>query len=195
MDATLDTAAARDRFNRVIRQLPRQSNYAAAVALTKTAKDAQEEVRRQLPSRFIMRTSWVQKGIRVKMARRSDLESVVWVKDQFMMAQEYGGTGESSVPIGARPSPQSVTRQSKWPAKLLTKPKHFIGPIEKGSSQMVLWRRRNKKKHYPIRLMYVFEQGGVEIEPRFGFRETVEQVANNRFVTHFEELFILHSLS
>ncbi len=184
---TLETGQARDRFNRVVRQLPKQANYAAAVALTRTAQDAQKEVRRQLPSRFIMRTKWVPKGIRVKMARKSDLESVVWVKDQFMLAQEHGGTGESSVPIGARPSPKSVTRQSKWPSRLLEKPKHFIGPIAKGSDEMVLWRRRNKKKRYPIRLMYVFEKGGVEIKPRFGFRETVEQVANTRFVSHFEE--------
>ncbi len=184
---TLETQQARDRFNRVVRQLPKQSNYAAAVALTRTAQDAQKEVRRQLPSRFIMRTKWVPKGIRVKMARKSDLESVVWVKDQFMVAQEHGGTGESSVPVGARPSPKSVTRQSKWPSRLLEKPKHFIGPIAKGSDEMVLWRRRNRKKRYPIRLMYVFEQGGVEIKPRFGFRETVEQVANTRFVSHFEE--------
>ena len=186
MNITLETAEARDQLNQIVRQLPRQADYAAAVALTRTAQDAQKEVRRQLPSRFIMRTRWVPKGIRVKMARKSNLESVVWVKDQFMMAQEVGGTGESSVPIGARPSPQAVTRKSKWPSKLLEKPKHFIAPVEKGSDDMVLWRRRYKKKRYPLRLMYVFEQGGVEIKPRFGFRETVEQVANTKFVDHFE---------
>lgn len=187
MSITLETQQARNQFNRVVRQLPRQATYAAAVALTNTAKDAQTEVIRKLPFRFIMRTSWVPKGIRVKMARRSDLESVVWVKDDFMVAQEYGGTGESSVPIGARPSPRSVTRPSKWPSKLLEKPKHFIGPIEEGSGKKVLWRRRYEKKRYPLKLMYVFAHDGVEITPQFRFRETVEQVANTRFVHHFEE--------
>ncbi len=187
MSANLETNQAQERFKGIVNQIPKQARYAAAVALTRTAQDAQQEVRRQLPSRFILRTGWVEKGIRVKMARKSDLESVVWVKDRFMLAQEHGGTGESSVPIGARPSLRSVTRRSKWPSRLLQKPKHFIGPIAKGSDEMVLWRRRNRKKRYPLRLMYVFEQGGVEIKPRFGFRETVEQVANTRFVSHFEE--------
>ena len=189
MSGNLETKQAQDRFKQAVHQIPKQARYAAAVALTRTAQDAQQEVRRQLPSRFIMRTGWVEKGVRVKMARKSDLESVVWVKDQFMLAQEHGGTGESSVPIGARPSPRSVTRRSKWPSRLLEKPKHFIGPIEKGSNQMVLWRRRNKKKGYPLRLMYVFEQGGVTIKPRFAFRDTVEEVASRRFIDHFEEQF------
>ena len=63
--------------------------------------------------------------------------------DDFMALQETGGDGETSVPIGARHKPTSRTPPGKWPGALLKKPKHFIGPIESGSDQMVLWRRRN----------------------------------------------------
>jgi hypothetical protein len=51
---------------------------------------------------------------------------------------------------------------------------------------MVLWRRRSKKKNYPLKLMYVFEDR-VKIKPRFGFAETVEQVGLERFMIRFEE--------
>jgi hypothetical protein len=186
MQVELDTESPQARFNRVMGQLPKQIRYASAVALTRTAQDAQEEVRRQLPSRFIMRSQWVPKGIRIQRATKTTLESTVRVLDDFMALQETGGFGESSVPIGARPKPTSRTPPSKWPGALLKKPKHFIGPIKSGSDKMVLWRRRSKKKSYPLRLMYVFEDR-VQIQPRFGFAETVEQVGLEQFMIRFEE--------
>ena len=87
MTLALDHSRATARFNQVMRRVPEQTRFAAAVALTRTAQDAQKEVRRQLPSRFTIRTGWVAKGIRVKMARKNNLESVVWVKDWFMTIQ------------------------------------------------------------------------------------------------------------
>ena len=186
MQIEVDTESPRERFKRVMRRLPKQIRYASAVALTKTAQDAQQEVRKQLPSRFIMRSHWVPKGIRTRMATKTNLESKVRVIDDFMALQELGGEGESSVPIGARPKPTSRTPPSKWPGALLKKPKHFIGPIKSGSDEMVLWRRRSNKKRYPLRLMYVFEDR-VKIKPRFKFMETVERVGLDRFMIRFEE--------
>ena len=186
MQVELDTKSPQARFNRVMGQLPKQIRYASAVALTKTAQDAQKEVRRQLPTRFIMRSKWVPKGIRTKMATKNSLESKVRVIDDFMALQEIGGDGETSVPIGARPKPTSRTPPNKWPGALLKKPKHFIGPIESGSDEMVLWRRRYKKKSRPLKLMYVFEDR-VKIKPRFKFMETVERVGLDRFMIRFEE--------
>jgi hypothetical protein len=189
MQIEVDTETPRERFNRVMRRLPKQIQYASAVALTKTAKDAQVEVRRQLPDRFIMRSKWVPKGIRTKMATKTNLESKVRVIDDFMALQETGGDGETSVPIGARPKPTSRTPPGKWPGALLKKPKHFIGPIESGSDEMVLWRRRYKKKSHPLKLMYVFEDR-VKIKPRFKFMETVERIGLDRFIIRFEEALI-----
>jgi hypothetical protein len=186
MRVEVDTKSSSAKFNRVMGQLPKQIRYASALALTRTAQDAQEEVRRQLPSRFIMRSQWVPKGIRIQRATKANLESTVRVLDDFMALQETGGIGETSVPIGARPKPISRTPPSKWPGALLKKPKHFIAPIKSGSDQMVLWRRRSKKKNSPLRLMYVFEDR-VKIKPRFGFAETVEQVGLERFKIRFEE--------
>ena len=194
MQVEVDTESPRERFNRVMRRLPKQIRYASAVALTKTAQDVQKEVKRQLPTRFIIRSKWVPKGIRTKMATKTTLESKVRVIDDFMALQEVGGDGETSVPIGARAKPTSRTPPGKWPGALLKKPKHFIGPIESGSDEMVLWRRRYKKKSRPLKLMYVFEDR-VKIKPRFKFMETAERVGLDRFMIRFEEALTkaLHS--
>ncbi|MBF0371620.1 MAG: hypothetical protein HQL52_19460, partial [Magnetococcales bacterium] len=112
--------------------LEKQARFATAVALTCTAKDAQEEVRRQLPERFTIRTGWLAKGVRVRSARKNNLEAAVTVLDDFMALQETGGmrkshSGEAlAVPVGARPTPRSITRPSKFPGRLLQKPRHFI---------------------------------------------------------------------
>lgn len=87
--------------------------FAAVRTVTMLAKEAQFEVRRQMPSRFTLRRDWVQKGVRILAARvrndpttvmtrntgkpllaakRDAHEAVVYTLDQnFMRRQEFGG--------------------------------------------------------------------------------------------------------
>ncbi|MBF0097164.1 MAG: hypothetical protein HQM04_10665 [Magnetococcales bacterium] len=172
--------------------MEKQIRFAAAKALTQTAQDAQEEIRRQLPERFTIRTGWVAKGIRIVPATPNKLESTVVVKDEFMIQQETGGEktspfGDSlGVPVGARPTPTAVTRPSRFPAALLTKPGYFIAPITHGSKTMALWKRTGRGRRTRLTLMYVFARQ-VRLRPRFGFRETVRNVALSRFPQRFRE--------
>ncbi|MBF0602152.1 MAG: hypothetical protein HQL07_00495 [Nitrospirae bacterium] len=120
--------------NRLFANLEKQVRFAAAQALTKTAQDAQAEVRRQLPERFTTRTGWLAKGIRVRAANKTDLTATVSVLDQFMVLQETGGIKEKqnhamSVPVGARSYPKETLPRSKWPSSLLQKKGYFIAPI------------------------------------------------------------------
>ena len=191
MSITLETTGVRNAFNRAIHQLSKQSRYAAAVALTRTAKDAQEKVRRQLPERFTIRTGWVGKGIRIKPARKNDLEASVRVLDDFMALQETGGlrksqSGEAlAVPVGARPTPRSVTRPSKFPSRLLEKPCHFIAAFHDDPQTHAVWRRGGRKGR-KLKLMYVFSDR-VEIKPQFRFLETVQAVVEARFAENFRD--------
>ncbi|HAT49006.1 MAG: hypothetical protein HQL07_03955 [Nitrospirae bacterium] len=172
--------------------LDKQVRYAIALALTNTAKDAQAELRGQLPQRFTMRTGWVAKGIRISSANKTDLKATVMVLDQFMTLQETGGDKTSpfgdalGIPVGARPTPTSVTRPGSFPGALLQKKGYFIAPIRKGSSIKGVWKRTGKGRRVKMQLMYVFSRH-VRIKPRFGFVNTVNKVAKERFPMRFVE--------
>ncbi|ABK43758.1 hypothetical protein Mmc1_1247 [Magnetococcus marinus MC-1] len=182
--------------------LAKQVRYATAVALTRTAQDAQAEVRRRLPERFTIRTGWVAKGIRIKPAKKSDLQASVRVLDPFMAMQETGGSKRSQtgdalgVPVGARPNPKSVTRPGKFPGALLKKPNHFIAPLHDDPSTYAVWRRSGRKGR-KLKMMYLFADR-VEIKPRFGFMDTVKAVVEARFQENFgramEEAFSTSTL-
>ncbi|MBF0424613.1 MAG: hypothetical protein HQL66_02165 [Magnetococcales bacterium] len=178
--------------NKVFADLEKQLRFAAAQALTKTAQDAQEEVKRQLPERFTIRTGWLAKGIRIRPASRNNLKASVLVKDAFMALQETGGDKTSpfgdalGVPVGARPTPQNITRPSKFPGALLAKKGFFIAPITHGSKTTGVWKRTGKGRRERLQLMYVFERK-VRLKPRFGFHETVRKVAVERFPHRFAE--------
>lgn len=103
------------------RQLP----YTIALALTRTAYDAQKEVRAAMPSEFILRRPHVQRGIRVEAARRNNLVATVYSIDPFMARQEYGGQkipmdgGKSiAIPLAARPDPRGIIPEELLPANL-----------------------------------------------------------------------------
>nr|CRH06049.1 Conserved protein of unknown function [Candidatus Magnetococcus massalia] len=175
---------------RAASNITKQARYATALALTRTVQDTQAEVRRRLPERFTIRTGWVAKGIRVKPAKKSNLQASVRVLDPFMALQETGGTKRShsgdalGVPVGARPNPKSVTRPGKFPSALLKKPNYFIAPLHNDSSTHAVWRRGGRKGR-KLKMMYRFVDR-VEIKPRFGFMETVKEVVEARFQENFE---------
>nr|CRH06592.1 Conserved protein of unknown function [Candidatus Magnetococcus massalia] len=175
---------------RAASNITKQARYATALALTRTAQDAQAEVRRRLPELFTIRTGWVAKGIRVKPAQKADLQASIRVLDPFMALQETGGSKRSlsgdalGVPVGARPNPKSVTRPGKFPGALLKKPNHFIAPLFKDPTTHAVWRRGGRKGR-KLKMMYRFVDR-VEIKPRFGFIETVKAVVEARFQENFQ---------
>ncbi|MBF0165089.1 MAG: hypothetical protein HQM01_11410 [Magnetococcales bacterium] len=179
-------------FNRVLATAEREIRFAASMALTTTAKDAQAEVRRQLPQRFTIRTGWVAKGIHVRAANKRDLQASVRVLDPFMAMQESGGNKSGlfgkdlGVPVGARPTPTSITRPGSFPGAMLQRKGYFIAPIRKGSSVKGVWRRTGKGRRERMKLMYLFSRQ-VRLKPRFGFHETVCKVALQNFPKRFSE--------
>ncbi|MBF0181338.1 MAG: hypothetical protein HQM03_15050 [Magnetococcales bacterium] len=179
-------------LNRTLAQAESEIRFAASMALTTTAKDAQAEVRKQLPQRFMIRTGWVAKGIHVRAANKRDLQSSVRVLDPFMALQESGGSKigqfgkDLGVPVGARPTPTAITRPGSFPGAMLQRKGHFIAPIRKGSNVKGVWRRTGKGRRERIKLMYVFSRQ-VRLKPRFGFHETVRQVALQNFPRRFAE--------
>jgi hypothetical protein len=75
-----------DGLDRVMRGLDamaaRQVPFAAAVALTRTAKRVQQETVEEMRRRFDRPTPFTLKSIYMRPAKKSDLTAMVWLKDQ-----------------------------------------------------------------------------------------------------------------
>lgn len=190
------------------RQLP----FAAALALTQTAKDAQASVRASMPAKFTLRRQWIVNGIRIKPANKTTLEAWVYSKDAFMARQEKGGikTGkagggdftsssvaEANKGVRARPAggrvaiptdnvlrnKSDIIRKSDLPAGLGKKA--FV--MGRGATQ-VLARRFSKGKRAGLQILYVLK-ASTHIKPRLGLEDITTKVVERRFAMHFNSAF------
>jgi hypothetical protein len=169
----------------------RQVPFATALALTRTAQDAQLEVRRQLPQRFTIRNNFVSQGIRIVPATKTTLEAAVLSRDDFMVRQEKGGTktpkdGRSiAVPENVRVNKRGIVTRANRPRQLLDKPRTFIATIR---GVRGIWQRQTKNRT-PLRLLYALVPL-VRVRPRFGFEETIRKVVTSRFARQFQVAFL-----
>lgn len=190
--AKFDMAA----LDQVVKGMAKQVNYATVLALTRTAQDAQAEVRRQLPTRFTIRTGWLSQAVGIVSATKDNLVSQVTDINPFMALQETGGektsfTGKAmGVPVGARPTKRSIVGPSLFPHALMEQKGYFIAPISPGSKVFGVWKRtrpghvipgeyvkgQRRPRDFGMKLMFVFKRA-VQIEPRFGFMDTVRMTA------------------
>lgn len=104
---------------------PDQLPFSIARALTRTAIEAQAAVRLAMPSEFTIRRDWIQRGIQVQGATKSDLRAIVFSRDKFMGRQEYGGEKVPklgghyvAVPLAARPNPMMLIPKELLPANM-----------------------------------------------------------------------------
>jgi hypothetical protein len=185
-----------------------QQPFATALALTRTAQDAQAEIRRQLPSRFTIRTPWVAKGVRYKPANKQNLTAVVYDVDPFMRIQETGGEKVSirkrvfdygdylAIPIDARRTKRDVVRREDWPQNLI---KPFVIHARDGRTYLAVHALAKKvrakltrggftigKQVGGTRIMYILVRRET-LRARFGFAATVRDVVDKRFNLNFRD--------
>lgn len=163
-----------------------QIPFAVALALTRTAQDAQLEVRRGLRQRFTTRNNWVERGILFSSAKKDNLVATVFSRDDFMILQEKGGVktprGSSiAVPADAKVNKRGIITQANRPRALLAKPNTFRATI---SGVDGVWQRLGtraaRKAGRALKLLFVFKPS-VPIRARFGFANTVRKVVGERF--------------
>jgi len=164
----------------------RQVPFATVLALTRTAQDGQEAVRSELPRRFTLRSSWLQRGIRVQAANKARPVARVWSRDAFMVLQEVGGTKSPrgraiAIPKAIRRSERSRIPRSRRPRAILRRPRTFVAPLRGGDAG--IFQRRGRRG--AVRLLYALETDPVRIDPRWGFRSTVQDVVDRTFAGHF----------
>lgn len=168
---------------------PRQLQFAAAKALTDTAKDVQTEVRANIPQRFTLRRQWIVQGIRIMPASKANLEAVVYSRDDFMRLQETGGDKTPrgryvAVPTSlVRRTPKQVIRKADRPRNLGDK-----AQIEeyRGNKFLALKQARRGKGGNDLRFLYLLIPRA-DIDQRLKLREDGERVARAMFPQRLQE--------
>ena len=175
-----------ERFTRSMDDAARRHvPFALARALTWTAKDAQSDVRDELPKRFTLRNSWVRNGIRITPAPKASPQAVVGSLEPFMERQETGGPKRSrgghriAVP---KAKPSKVIPRAQRPAAVRNKPRVFTVQTAYGAGIF----RRLGKQRYPLQVLYWLKHG-VQVKPAFGFKSTTGTTVHDRFGPNFVE--------
>ena len=194
-------------FGRALKALPEKEwKFAKVLTLTKTAFAAENQVRRELPSRFNIKRQWVVRQVKAQRASTSNVvpESAVYMTEKtnyFAGYQERGGIkrgrGKSlAIPQDAAKNKRGAVPRSKRPKQILNSSgstEYFIAPVKAGSSKNAVFARRKKarvkpvsvgkykgNKRQPVKLMYVFAPQ-VRVKPALRLHETVQRVARKQF--------------
>lgn len=173
-----------------------QIPFAAARALTWTAQDAQKQVQRELPQRFTIRNTFVKRGIRVKPAKKTKLQSSVFTRSDgkfsidFMFQQETGGTkrgrsGDIAVPtdIARRKSGKRgiITKRMRQKALNRNSNEFFKATMPDGTKGIF---KRRSGKRLPLDMYFVLIPSA-PVDARFEFESTVKHIGSTRMERNF----------
>jgi hypothetical protein len=160
-----------------------QFRFSVARALTMTAAEVQQEVRRNMPSRFTIRRQWVVQGIRMERATKDNLTARIFSRDDFMGLQEYGGDKHPRGRMLAVPT-RMVRRTPKGLVAKRDKPRALGDKVEeityKGNQWLALKKPRAGRGGNDMRLMYLLIPRA-DIDERLGLRKDAERIARLRF--------------
>lgn len=169
----------------------KQVPFATARALTKTAEDARDEIVKDLPGKFTLRTSWwkprTRYGFNVKPAKKTDLKAEIFTQAPWMQIHEVGGirtperSRELAIPtLQVRRTKRQLIGASQRPRALK---KSFVKITRTG--QKVLFQKVGKKG---IKPMYLLEPKA-RIKPVLRFVETAKKIITQRFESNFTKSF------
>lgn len=169
--------------------LDRQLRYASAVALTRTAKDAQARSISAIRRTFTTRNSWYEPssrfGVRVQTATPSSLVSAVETAADWLALHETGGEKRPRTGVHLAVPTSKVRRSKKAIITRADRPSNirqgFI--VTRKDGEVWLYRRAGRSR-YPIVPMYRLvkrariERNSVVIEP-------TTRAFDERMVPHF----------
>ncbi len=167
---------------------PAQIAKIAALALTKTAQDAQTAVTESLPKNFTIRTPWWKKsskfGIKVKPAEKSDATPTaeVGTNADWLALHEDGGTKKRTgagknlaIPTRqVRRTKRNIIQKGSKPRKLKNS---FIAKTDKGNE--MLFQRKGRGKKEQIIPMFLLQPTGKIKERDTVIDPAVRAIAKN----------------
>lgn len=169
----------------------KQAVFATAVALTNTAKDAQADVLDSLAQTFTLRGKWFAPsnkfGIKVKTARKDDLQSAVYTDADWLIPHE---TGEDKLPRGnslAVPT-ENVRRSKKDFIIKSNRPRAlqqgFILTSKKTGHKILFIRKGKKKRSYLVALYNLTTR--VHIKKQSTVIEPIQKTVERNFYKNYE---------
>lgn len=198
---TISVKAVVDDARRTVESMTTKNfEFSVRKALTRTAKDAQTQVRASLPSRFKIRRTWVPKGIRIKPSTPSDPTAWVYSIDEFMSRQEDGSDKVPkndkylAIPLASvRRTKADIISQAALPMKI---PNMLQGrggqqvasiTTKQGEKFMVkLKGKRSRGKENRLIFLYSL-RNRAKMKPRLGLVNTTLNVVKLVFGERLEE--------
>ena len=161
----------------------KQFRFSVAKALTQTAADIQQEVRKNMPGRFIIRRPWVINGIRIERATPANLSATIYSRDKFMGLQELGGEKNPLRQYLAIPT--SLVRRTKTDViRKADRPKELGDKVEiiefRGHKWLALKKARKAGNNQRLRLLYLLIPRA-HINKRLGLADDAIKVARANF--------------
>ncbi|MDZ5647168.1 hypothetical protein [Nitrospirillum sp. BR 11828] len=193
----IDVSSSIDQAVSLLRAFdPEQLPYAVALALTNTAKDAQEAVRASMPAHFTLRRDWVVQGIRIVPATKQLPVAMVYSRDQFMALQETGGLKiphgkHIAIPLPAvRPTPTALIAKDDLPRNILPTLRAKGGGLTavvtmKNGHKFIARLRNGAGKGNRLDLLYYLVDDAT-LKPRLGLEDITRKVVDRRFVQHLD---------
>lgn len=167
----------------------REVPFAAARALTDTARDVETNTAKRLPKVFDRPTPFTLRGLFVKPARKARLVATVGFKDKqadYLALQETGGTRRPKGRALVVPASARVNRYGNLPRgavrRALARPDTFSGTVRGVAG---IWQRTRRGG---VRLLVAYEDRA-RYEPRLGFDDGARKTALARFGRHFARRF------
>ncbi len=187
LDISHNIKDVQKQLTRIQRQ---QIPFAAAKALTDTARDAQKAVKKQIPKKIDRPTRFTVNAIGFARATKRKLSSEVFVKplqEKYLKWQIDGGTRT----VGGHGT--GVPTKNKKLNKFGNIPGRK-GGLVKGKSQFIatiagvsgVWQRYGGKKNPRVKLIVAFEQT-VKYEKRLPFYKIVTRTAASQFPKRFNQ--------
>ena len=174
---------------RYLDKVQKQVPFAISQALNDVAFDSRKALRAQAIKKLDRPTKFTLDGFRVVKAKKTNLESVVYVEGKrvgYMIWQIKGGVRQAKnkgtgVPVNAR-----LNKYGNIPGRkkgLVKNSKQFIGTV-KGVTGV--WQKAGGKRNPKLKLMTAFEKS-VRYSARFPFDKIIKGVVKNKFRSHFNK--------
>jgi len=182
-----------------INKYQKNINFAVAVALTKTAKTIQGQVVKNLKEKFVLRNTWTARGIRIKPATKTDLESEVYSLDWYIDEHDQGGTRKptevkekifwvvavkhqtiinSNKVIPKKYRPSNILRQN------INGNRPFKNKLKSGAQIIAV---RETKNTHPITPLYIGVDQAIHIKGRKFFESDSKKIYNNEFEKNLDD--------
>ncbi|HEV2707060.1 MAG TPA: phage tail protein [Pyrinomonadaceae bacterium] len=177
-----------------LRSLDRQITFAAARALTATAKEAQQASINAIEQTFTTRGPWYlpgnKLGVRITPATKQNLEAAVHTDADFLKLHETSGTktpkgSHLAIPTrNVRHTPRQTIQRPQRPKNLK---RTFVVKTKKGT-RIIFQRAGKGKRSDDMRAMYI-------LEPRARIRKEstvigpTVKVVERRFGQNFQKAF------